>query len=76
MDGNASPVVTLVLRLWRAGQRGFHFQTTHIQTGDIAYFRTIDAVTSYVEGLAAQLVAHNAPLQFPVPKGSDRDVQR
>ena len=55
------PVVTFVLRLWRAGgmrePAAFRYQTTHVQTGDVAYFGTIDSVMHHVQRLTEQLLS-------------------
>ena len=81
MDSDVQPVVTLVLRLWRAGRCDFRYQATHVQTGEIAYFRTIAAVLGYVDDLSDRLSprAREAPLRFPTRRtaheqGIDRDV--
>jgi hypothetical protein len=82
MDSDVQPVVTLVLRLWRAGRCDFRYQATHVQTGEIAYFRTIAAVLGYVDDLSDRLsprAPREAPLRFPTrrtahEKGIDRDV--
>jgi hypothetical protein len=60
----ARPLATLVLRLWLPGQGGrpqvLYLQVTHVQTGEVAYFRTIDGVAQYVDGLAKRLGIHAA----------------
>jgi len=74
-DVRAPPVVTFVLRLWRAGgtqePHAFRYQTTLVQTGDVAYFGTIDSVMHYVQRLTEQLLSESTrhpptPL-FPHP---------
>jgi hypothetical protein len=79
--GAARPLATLVLRLWLAGttrQSGaFHLQATHVQTGEVTYFRTIEAVAQHIERLAKQL-ATGAPSQPPIDiselrKGIERE---
>jgi hypothetical protein len=59
------PVVTFVLRLWRAGgmrePAAFRYQTTHVQTGDVAYFGTIDSVMHHVQRLTEQLLSESTP---------------
>jgi hypothetical protein len=48
-------VVTLVLRLWRAESGGtspsgaLRFQATHVQSGEVAYFRTMEGVLQHIE---------------------------
>jgi hypothetical protein len=37
-----------------------YLQATHVQTGDVAYFRTVDGVAQYIEGLAKRLAARAA----------------
>jgi len=48
-------VVTLVLRLWRTGPGGplaaLRLQATHVQTGDVAYFWTIEGLSQHIERL-------------------------
>ena len=60
----ARPLATLVLRLWLPGQGGrpqvLYLQVTHVQTGEVAYFRTIDGVAQYIEGLAKWLASRTA----------------
>jgi hypothetical protein len=57
-------VVTLVLRLWRAAPGGslaaLRLQTTHVQSGDVAYFRTIEGMTRHIERLMQQLTTGGA----------------
>jgi hypothetical protein len=48
-------LVTLVLRIWpvespRQGET-FRLQATHVQTGEVAYFRTIEGVANHIERL-------------------------
>jgi hypothetical protein len=51
----ARPLVTLVLRMWPAGPRHqsetFRLQVTHVQTGEVAYFRTTEGVALHIERL-------------------------
>jgi hypothetical protein len=60
MPSEMRPVVTLVLRFWQARSHhhseAFHFQATHVQTGDVTYFRTIEGVSLHIERLAQALV--------------------
>ncbi len=55
------PLLTLVLRLWQAGAsnqtQALHFEATHVQTGEVAYFRTCEGVVQHIERLAQQLTA-------------------
>jgi hypothetical protein len=57
-------VVTLVLRLWRAAPGGslaaLRIQATHVQSGDVAYFRTIDGMAQHVERLMLRLTSGSA----------------
>ena len=50
------PLVTVVLRVWTMDSRhqpdAFHFEATHVQTGEVVYFRTIGSVAQHVERLA------------------------
>jgi hypothetical protein len=49
------PPVTVVLRMWPAGSshqsQAFRLQVTHVQTGEVAYFRTIECVAHHIERL-------------------------
>lgn len=52
----APPVVTLVLRVWRAGPphgsaKGFRYEATHVQTGDVAYFRSLEGAAQHIRCL-------------------------
>ena len=62
-------VVTLVLRVWRAAPGGplaaLRLQTTHVQSGDVAYFRTIEGLTQHIERLMQQLT-NGAASQAPI----------
>jgi hypothetical protein len=40
----------------------FHFQTTHVQTGEVTYFRTIESVGQYIERLAQTI--SKPPIEF------------
>ncbi len=56
---SAQPLITIVVRLWRSGQRqsqGFRLQATHVQTGEVAYFRTVEDVARHIDRLADSLV--------------------
>jgi hypothetical protein len=52
-------LITLVLRIWQAGPHprsdGLRLQATHIQTGEVAYFETIEGVANHIERLAHTL---------------------
>jgi hypothetical protein len=62
-------VVTLVLRLWRAEPRrpspsgALRLQATHVQSGDVAYFRTIESMAQYIERLTHRLTVGAASQQ-------------
>lgn len=49
-------IVTIVLRMWRArthnDRAALNFQVTHVQTGEVAYFRTLESVSQHVERVA------------------------
>src|SRR5689334_11670295 len=67
-----APLLTLVLRVWQAGppHRSFRLQATHVQTGDVAYFRTLDSAAQHMRCLLKNLNSDEAaqqPLQFPTP---------
>lgn len=69
-ERRAAPVITLVLRQWRAGGTlepgAFRYQTIHVQTGDVAYFRTIDSVMRYVQRLTERPATESAS-HAPIP---------
>jgi len=50
-------------------------QTTHVQSGDVAYFRTIEGMTQHVERLMQDFTAEAAsqpPIElFARPTGED-----
>jgi hypothetical protein len=56
----SQPLITLVLRMWPGGEQrrseGFRLQATHVQTGEVAYFRTIEDVARHIERLAYSLI--------------------
>jgi hypothetical protein len=66
-----APLVTLVLRVWRAGtpSRSFRYQATHVQTGDVAYFRSLENAAQHMRCLVERANDANTtdrtPLQFP-----------
>lgn len=59
-EGGGRPVVTLVLRMWLVDSdhdpEVFQFQATHVQTGEVTYFRTTQSVAEHVERLARRIV--------------------
>ena len=59
-------MITLVLRLWHAEEHrrsaGFRVQATHVQTGEVAYFLTIEDVAHHLERLADGLIG--PPIDF------------
>jgi hypothetical protein len=66
-----APLVTLVLRVWQAGppHRSLRLQATHVQTGEVAYFRSLDRAAQHMRCLVESLNSAGAPdqepLQFP-----------
>jgi hypothetical protein len=62
--------VTLVVRLWLDGSpqrsQGFRYEATHVQTGEVAYFRTLENLVQHIERLREQLLASPAPLRAPI----------
>jgi hypothetical protein len=62
-------VITLVLRAWLASPptqpRQLRFQATHVQTGEVSYFGTLDGVADYVKQLSDELVPRT-PSQLPI----------
>lgn len=60
-NSETRPLLTLVLRLWQAGtanqSQALHLEATHVQTGEVAYFRTVEGVVLHIERLAQQLTA-------------------
>jgi hypothetical protein len=69
-DVPMAPVTTFVLRLWFAGgsrePRAFRYQTTHVQSGEIAYHGTLDGMMQHIQRLTEQLVRESMP-QPPTP---------
>jgi hypothetical protein len=69
----ASPVVTLVLRVWRTGlphgsSNPFRYEATHVQSGDVAYFRSLDAAAQHIQCLVERATPSQpgqAPIEFP-----------
>jgi hypothetical protein len=57
-------VVTLVIRMWTLGSPGqpqaLRLETTLVQTGEIAYFRTVDGLARHIEKLVQRLSAGTA----------------
>ena len=56
----SQPLITLVLRMWHGGDHrqsdGLRLQATHVQTGEVAYFRTIEDVAHHIDRLANSLI--------------------
>jgi hypothetical protein len=52
----AGALITLVIRLWQGGSPGFRLEATHVQTGEVAYFRTIEDVAHHLDRLAQALI--------------------
>ena len=59
-SSESQPLITLVLRLWQGGphrqSEGLRLQATHVQTGEVAYFQTIEGVAHHIERLAHSLM--------------------
>ena len=82
----APTMVTLVLRVWRTGlphgsSDPFRYEATHIQTGDVAYFRSIDGAAQHIQCLVERSTADRpgqTPIEFPrhasTLEGSSDDV--
>lgn len=61
-------MVTLVLRVWRADpprRTVYRFEATHVQTGDVAYFRSFESAAQHIHSLVERL-----PIQFPATRGA------
>jgi len=80
MLGSADEVptmVTLVLRAWRTGpphESAFRYEATHVQTGDVAYFRSLERAAQHIRCLVERVNSQapaRAPLQFPVEGSTD-----
>ena len=71
--------VTLVLRVWRTGSphRGSHafrYEATHVQTGDVAYFRSFDSAAQHIRCLVERVRTRGPvqpPIEFPPQVASD-----
>jgi hypothetical protein len=67
----ARPLVTLVLRVWLQHPAPdlpeLRVEATRVQTGDVAYFRTIEGVAHHIERLIH--VEANAPIDFSTASG-------
>ena len=67
--GRARPVVTLVLRLWPTGPphqpRAVRYQATHVQSGEVAYFQSLECLAQHVEKFSEQLL-RRAPRRRPI----------
>ncbi len=51
-------IVTLVVRMWHEGSRdgasnGFRCEATHVQTGEVVYFRDVTELVQYIDRLSA-----------------------
>jgi hypothetical protein len=59
-SSESQPLITLVLRMWQGGphreSEGLRLQATHVQTGEVAYFRTIEDVAHHIDRLAHSLI--------------------
>ena len=59
-------LITLVLRIWDGGPHRqtarLRLQATHVQTGEVAYFQTIEGATHYIERLAHGVI--RAPIDL------------
>jgi hypothetical protein len=68
--GDSRQVVTLVVRLWAIGppnqSQELRLEATHVQTGDVAYYRTTDGVARHLEQLVKRLAetAAKAPIDL------------
>jgi hypothetical protein len=62
----SKPLITVVIRLWQDGSphqpEEFRLQATHVQTGEVAYFRTVEDVAHHIDGLAHALI--RPPINF------------
>jgi hypothetical protein len=70
MTPDTSPVVTLVVRARVAAAaapwRELRYETTHVQTGEVSYFGSLEAVAQYVKRLADRLPPRmpGEPIEF------------
>src|SRR5262249_29250829 len=72
-------VVTLVLRVWQTGSpqrtsNAFRYEATHVQTGDVAYFRSLESAAQHIRCLVER--AHTRgpvqpPIEFPRQVAND-----
>jgi hypothetical protein len=65
MPGSADEtptLMTLVLRVWRPSpsHRSFRFEATHVQTGDVAYFRSFDSAAHHIRCLIDRVSARGS----------------
>jgi hypothetical protein len=74
----AAAAVTLVLRVWRAGPphgSTFRYETTHVQTGEVAYFRNLERAAQHIRWLIERAspkpTSARAPIQFPIRNQED-----
>jgi hypothetical protein len=69
----APAVVTLVLRVWQSGPphglaSTFRYEATHVQTGDVAYFRSFESAAQHIRCLVDRVNSSGPtrrPIQFP-----------
>ena len=70
----ARPVVTLVLRVWLENQTqesaGLRVEATQVQTGDVAYFRTLEGVSHHIERLIQ--IEAKPPIDFSTASGRSK----
>ncbi len=50
-------IVTLVVRMWPEGSKdgasnGFRCEATHVQTGEVVYFRDVNELNQYISRLS------------------------
>jgi hypothetical protein len=72
-------VATLVLRVWRAGSSResaseLRYEARHIQSGEVAYFRSFESAAQHIRCLVERLSASALgppPIQFPRRNGDD-----
>ena len=75
----AAVVVTLVLRAWRASPSpdaadAFRYEARHVQTGEVAYFRSLESAAQHIRCLVERFGASaldRQPIQFPAQPGID-----
>ena len=78
-DESPAVVVTLVLRAWRTGsphESAYRYEATHVQTGEVAYFRSLNSAARHIQCLverANEDASARAPLQFPVESSNKHE---